>query len=211
MLGAATIVALTSGAALGQTVTNVGDTQTGVNITFTGIIQSSVALTLTGKDLTTLSGTANAVNDPATGTVDFGSFSVLGPLTVTNGQITRTSSGTSGVLVIADLIATLVYQGTTTGTILVTRASAAGAPPDVPLANLRIASPPLPLAAWTSETSGTQVPDASAPGFSLCTANGRDTTCQDAVAYDHQLAVFVPQTQPAGDFSTVVLYSGTAP
>ena len=69
----------------------------------------------------------------------------------------------------------------------VTRKNAAGAAPDVPLANLRIASPA--LATWTSSTNGVQVPNAGFAGFNAEWARWFPTNPPARSGAKHPLAV----------------------
>jgi len=144
----------------------------------------------------------------AQGTIDFGTFSTLLQPPPANGAAYRVALPAPGAVVVATLDAFIDYNGSATASLSVGRRSAAGAPPDVPLANLRVASPS--LGAWTSGSQGAQVPDFGQPAHNLCTATG-DATCLAAKSYVHDLAIYLPDTQAAGPFSTVVLYTGTMP
>jgi hypothetical protein len=192
-----------------QTITNSGANRTQVNLGFTGIVRNSVMLTVTGAGTTTITGSTSATMPVrATGTVDFGSFSTLLNPPPANASASRVALPSPGAVVAARLNAIITYNGAATATITVGRVSPAGGAPDVPLTSLRVASPA--LAFWSSGTQGTQVPDAGMPGYNLCTAAG-DLTCQNGKAYTHSLAIFVPDTQKAGPFTTAVVYSGTMP
>jgi hypothetical protein len=184
-----------------------GDTS--VQVGFNGIVDSSIQLTIVGTGPTTLSNIVSALAPThASATINFGSFTTLAPWLANNANGYRTTSGTDGAIVAARLLASVTYNGASTASILLGRAVPAGAAPDVPLANLRVASPP--LATWTAGTNGTQIPDAGQLGYDLCVAAG-DATCQNGLDYPHQLAVFVPDGQVGGAFTTVVVYTGTAP
>ena len=204
------LVCLTSGLALGQTAQNSSTTgATNVQIQFNGTISTTVMLTVTGGGPTTLTGTTSAIAPAAAlGTVDFGTFTTTQPLTAINSSRYRTSVGPPGAVVAATLVATIIYNGSATGSILVARKLPAAGLPDVPLANLRLASPS--LASWNAGTQGTMVPNAGGAGFNICTAAG-DPTCINDKSYTHQLAVFVPDAQVSGPFSTAVVYTATSP
>jgi hypothetical protein len=210
LLGSLALVAILGvPSANAQTIKKSGSPSTNVQLGFAGLVSTSVQLSIVGSGPTTLSSTTSTIAPtPAAGTINFGSFNALQPSGATNANFFRISSGTTGAVIAASLIATLVYNGSTTGSVTVARKNAAGGPPDVPLANLRIASPP--LASWTSGSQGTQVPNAGSPGLDICQASGA-ATCANNTPYRHQLAVFVPDSQPTGAFTTVVVYTGVSP
>jgi hypothetical protein len=174
-----------------------------------GRLVNQVMLVVSGSGSTALSGTSMA-HGPGrqVGTVDFGSFSTVLQPGPTNGQGFRVSLPAAGVVVSATLSATIFYHGSPTATITVSRQIPAGPLPDLPLSGLRIASPA--RGAWSSGLQGTQVPDAGLPGFNPCQAAG-DLTCFSGKPYRHSLALFLPDTRPAGPFHTTILYSGTVP
>jgi len=207
--GLVAAVLVVAPAASAQVISNSGETQAQVQLGFNGLIAGSVQLTIVATGPTSLTGTAS-VAGPAhsVGTIDLGAFTTTRPNTAENSSGFRITSGTPGAVLAARLIATLSYNGTTTGSITVARRNLAGAAPDVPLANLRVASPP--LTTWTSSLDGSQVPDAGQPGLDICTAAGA-VTCVNGQTFEHELAIFVPDSQPTGPFTTVVLYTGTAP
>jgi hypothetical protein len=203
---------LVAGSASAQVATGVGTAGAGngplVDITISGTVTSAVSLSVTGAGATALSSTTSPASGPGTGTVAFGSFSAQNPSAATNADFAgRTTSGTTGALVAAKLSATLNYSGATTGTVTLARKNAQGALPDIPAASLRVASPA--LASWAASTDGTQVPASGAAGYNICTG-APGTNCVNGTAYVHNLTVFVPDTQAAGPFSTVVEYTGTA-
>lgn len=180
-----------------------------MNLGFTGIVRNSIMLTITGTGTTTVTAQTNAISPAvASGTIAFGNFSTLLQPPPTNGSAYRVALPTPGAVIAATLDAIVTYNGAPTASIGVARRVLAGGAPDVPLANLRVASPA--LASWTSGAQGAQVPDAGSLGYNICTAAG-DLTCVNGKPYNHSLAVFVPDTQPAGAFSTTVVYTGTMP
>jgi len=173
-----------------------------IDITLTGTIESSVQLTIDGASL---SAETNVTGAPSTAIVDFGTFSTTTPLGSIGADVAaRSTSGTPGLFVGAELTATLTYSGTSTGSISIERAAAAGAAPDVPAGNLRFGAAGT---TWAdAATSGSAIADPGVAAVDLCGG-----TCTNTTAYPHELAVFVPDTQAAGAFTTVVRYTGTAP
>jgi hypothetical protein len=192
---------------LAQNVRDTGFPAADVQIALIGNVSSSIQLSIVGSGKTTITqATQTVAGTPAVGTVDFGTFTTLWPHAA-QGDAYRITGPTAGAIVAARLIATLTYHGSTTGSIQVARQLPASAWPDVPLANLRLSSPPV---AWSSATQGQVVPDAGAPGTDLCITAGA-TTCGSGVPYEHHIAIFLPDMQPAGTFSTVVVYTAVAP
>ncbi|MFN0063531.1 MAG: hypothetical protein ACKVPX_13565 [Myxococcaceae bacterium] len=204
------ITALCSMGALAQTATGSGTAGAGnggqVEITITGVVTSSVSLDIVGTGTTALAGTTSGANPVAgTGTLDFGTFSTQNAAAATNTSFAGRTALNDGAIVAGSLSATLTFNGATTGTVTVARQAAAGALPDVPAGNLAVATPA--LAGWTAITDGTAIPN---PGTSVDVCTGVAGACNSGQAYVHELAVFVPDTQAAGAFSTVVTYTGTA-
>ena len=208
-VGAIVFVVGVSSSAQAQTIRNSGTNSADVDLGFIGNVRDSIILTIIGTGTTTLTGMASqAMPTHASATVDFGTFSTQLNPAPSNGEGYRVTLPSPGAVVTATLEAMVTYNGATTASLTVGRLVAAGGLPDIPLADLRVASPA--LATWTSGLQGTQVPDASSPGYDICIAAG-DTTCQTGVAYTHDLAVFLPDSRPSGQFTTVVLYQGTMP
>jgi hypothetical protein len=192
-----------------QTIQNSGANQTQVRLGFVGIVTNSVLISIVGFGTTTFNSTASAAMPThARATINFGSFTTLLQPPPANGTGHRVLLPAPGAVVVATLDAFIDYNGAAAASLTVGRAAAAGAPPDVPLANLRVASPS--RATWTAGNQGVQIPNFGLPGFNICTATG-DTTCIATKSYLHDLAVYVPDSQVAGPFSTVVLYTGTMP
>jgi hypothetical protein len=192
-----------------QTIQNDGINQTQVRLGFVGIVTNSVLITIVGFGSTTLSSsTTVAMPTHAQATIDFGTFTSLLQPAPSNGAGYRVLLPQPGAVVVATLDAFIDYNGATTASLTVGRAAAAGGPPDVPLANLRVASPS--LATWTAGNQGVQVPNFGLPAHNICTATG-DATCIAAKSYVHDLAVFIPDAQASGPFSVTTLYTGTMP
>jgi len=191
-----------------QTIQSGSANQTQVRLGFIGTVSNSVVMTVMGMGTTTVNGGTAAMPTHAQGTIDFGTFSTMLQPAPANGTAYRVALPAPGAVLVATVDAVIDYNGYTTGSLTVGRRSAAGAAPDVPLANLRVASPS--LGSWTSGNQGAQVPDFGLPGYDLCTAQG-DATCAATKSYVHDLAIYIPDTQAAGPFSTVILYTGTVP
>jgi hypothetical protein len=203
------LVVLLSSSAYAQTIQNDGVNQTQVRLGFVGIVTNSVLITIIGFGTTALTGsTSAAMPTHAQATINFGTFTSLLQPGPSNGTGYRVLLPQPGAVVVATLDAFIDYNGATTASLTVGRAAAAGAPPDLPLANLRVASPSLPT--WTAGNQGVQVPNFGLPAYNICTATG-DATCIAAKSYVHDLAVFVPDTQASGPFSVTTLYTGTMP
>ncbi|MFN0063532.1 MAG: hypothetical protein ACKVPX_13570 [Myxococcaceae bacterium] len=198
-----------SGVARAQIVSSGGSSPQDLQIQFNGIISTTVMINVSGAGPTTLTGTTTALQPTrAVGTIDLGTFNSVLPGSSVNCDAYRASSGTPGAILAASMLATVTYNGSTTASVTVMRRNPVGALPDIPLANLRVSSPGLP--AWSTGTDGTAVPSSAGPGLDICTLAG-DPTCVNGVGYLHQLAVFVPDTQLSGPFSTTVLYTATSP
>lgn len=196
-------------AALAQMIRNSGATRAQVDLGFIGNVRNSILLTVIGTGTTVLTNSVSAAMPVhATATINFGTFNTLLRPPPATGQGFRVALPTPGAVVAATLDAMVTYNGAATATLTVSRLGVAGGLPDIPLTDLRVASPA--LATWTSGSDGVQVPNAGLPGYNLCTAAG-DLTCQNAKAYLHSLAVFIPDSRPAGPFTTVVVYEGTMP
>lgn len=169
-------------------------------IDFTGVIESSIRITVNTRSSTVL----NALSG-STGEVDFGSFSTVNVAAVSNGRGVRTT-GTSpiaGAHVIAQMTANVTYSGATvanSGAINLVNSSNTGTSP-IAANNVKMIIAP--SSAWTSSADGTAIASA-APGTPLC------TNCVSGAAQDHEIALFIPDTQAAGDFSSIVTYTGTA-
>lgn len=197
-------------AAFAQAVTNtsngVGGAAAGptrTNITLTGVVESSVMLTITG---TFASSTSLTNASPSTATVNFGTFSTSTPTTATANVKNRSGAlpMAQGAFVGTNLSARLTFSGATSGTITLERLASAGAAPDVPAGNLKYGSGIATV--WDDNANdGTAVPNPATTPISVCGGN-----CTNALDYAHQLVVFVPDTQTAGTFTTVVTYVGTA-
>lgn len=206
------IVALTVGlaaSAQAQTLRNSGTNSAQVDLGFIGNVRNSILVTVFGTGATVLTnGPSVGMPVHAAGTINFGSFSTLLQPPPATGLGYRVALPSPGAVVTATLDAIITYNGATTAALTVARLSPAGGLPDIPLGDLRVASPA--LVTWTAGTQGAPIPNPGLPAFDLCTAAG-DLTCESGKPYPHSLAVFIPDSRPAGPFTTVVVYQGTMP
>ena len=192
-----------------QTIQNHGVNQAQVRLGFVGMVTNSVLISIVGSGTTTLSNPQDAtMPTQAQATIDFGTFTSLLQPPPANGTGYRVLLPAPGAVLVATFEAFIDYNGATTASLTVGRAAPAGGPPDVPLGNLRVASPS--LVSWSAGDQGVAVPNLGQPAFDICTATG-DATCIAAKSYVHDLAIYLPDAQAAGPFSVTTLYTGTMP
>lgn len=199
-----------SGSAWAQSST--GTTTAGANITLQGVIESSIQLVVAGTGTTTIAGGTTTTGGAfAAGTVDFGTFNTQAVRSVPGtGSIIRTTAGTAGAFAVAQLSFTATYSGNAGGAdhcnVNMTMGAAGGTSPIV-AGNVRMQ--PGTGAAWTNSADGT-VLAAAAPGVSLCPSGlPAAGDCASGATYSNEVAVFVPDTQAAGNFTQVVVYSAS--
>jgi len=204
-------LALSLGTAQAQ-VTSTGTNQGIVDLTLSGTIASSMVLSISGTGTTTLNVTgSNIMPNPSTATVDFGSFSTQTGFTgAANGRFVR-PAGTAGAFLVAELNATATFSGNAGGAsaanINLTLGAAGGSAPASPIAagNTRVQVLPI---SWANATSGTVI---DATNVSICpNTDPVSGNCASGVANLHELAVYIPDTQAAGNFTQVVRYTATA-
>lgn len=171
-----------------------------VDITLTGVIQSSLVLTISGQNATNmLSGsTNNSMPARSTATFDFGTFNTQS-VALANGSIHRVLNATPGAFAVAALNARATVSGSATNaTVNLTLGGAGGTSP-IGAGNTRLATG---AGAWAASGDGTTINAVPAP---LCPVGG----CVTGTDYAHELAVFVPDTQTAGNFTQVVSYDAS--
>jgi hypothetical protein len=177
-----------------QTSSGVAPLNTNIDITLTGSIESSVVLVVDSARMV-----QTGVN---TGEVDFGSFSTNSFGTVNADRPARDDDD-NGLWLAVDVNATVSYSGVTGADVSLDRVADPGVG-DIPVGNLYAAAN---QAAVTDQAAAGLAaidgPSASSP-FDVCGG-----ACTNGQSIDHQLAVFIPDTQAAGIFSTVVSYSAT--
>jgi hypothetical protein len=191
-------------------VTSTGVGSGAVDITLSGDIASSLLLTVDTQTGTVLSATTvNAMPTASAATVNFGSFSTQSAA-LTNGKIVRTTSGgTAGAFAVAQMTAAVLYSGNTTpgasANINLTLGAPGGTSP-IAANNTRVQVGATPT--WTNSTIGTPI---VATDTSICpNSNPAAGNCASGTAYNHDLAVFIPDSQKAGDFTQVVHYTATS-
>jgi hypothetical protein len=195
------------GTAQAQSVTSTGTNQGIVDLTLQGVIQSALVLNIATTGTTTLtSQTSNTMPVRSVASIDFGTVSTQSA-SLANGRIARVAGPTAGAFAIAELEATVTFSGNaggpSAGSIDLTLGAAGGLSP-IGLNNTRVQRTP---AAWATSADGTIVGAA----VSIC-PNGTVLAgdCDSGVAQGHELAVFVPDTQAAGNFTQVVTYTASA-
>jgi hypothetical protein len=166
------------------------------NITFQGVLTSALELHVVGDDDTNV--TSAVPGNPATGIVNFGTFSTVNPELVETGDGYRTIAGDAGAMVVASMIATIIYNGAATGSVTIGQQNALGLLP----AQVRHGSA---TATWNAGTDHAQVPAIATPA-ELCPAGN----CASGTPLPHRVAIFLPDTQPDGAFSTIISYTATA-
>lgn len=217
VLGGALCFPIRQGAA--QTVESRGAGVAAGDIALRGTIVSSVAITVTGS-IDQSSGAVTTITGAGVqGVVDFGTYDLAGPLA--NGEKQRVPTNPRGNYLIATLRVTTVFTGggSPTAAVDIQRTNPCGGPPDVSCAgsgSLFYAKmtprKPNQRASWPKwmrypETNaGVSVMPLSTyvPG-----TGNLDNLMANGDSMDHQVAVWIPDSQPAGAFSTLVTYTVT--
>lgn len=207
-------------AAHAQIVTARGNPAT-TQITFTGELTSAVELVITGSTDSNGNDQTELTGSGAAGVVNFGIYNLATPLLT--GEKNRTTSGTPGTYLVATLRAQVFTSGGHGGAVIdIARTFPYQGPPDVPqqnlffafwgIGNIRIRNTQLWWPNWTrypnifSSIAVFEVPPAgTVPG-----GGNLDPGLQSGDFIDHQIAVWIPDSQPAGPFSTTVTYTATA-
>ncbi|MBN2576682.1 MAG: hypothetical protein JXP73_19105 [Deltaproteobacteria bacterium] len=171
-----------------------------VDIQLMGTLQSALVLTIAGQDATNvISGSANnTMPTRSTANFDFGTFNTQSTA-LTNGSIHRVTAATAGAFAVAALNATATISGSGGNATVTLTLGAAGGTSPIAAGNTRYADG---AGAWATSADGT-VLDAVPVG--LCPVGG----CISGTPVPHELAVFLPDTQTAGNFTQVVSYDAT--
>lgn len=173
----------------------------GVDITLLGSIQSALVLTVSGTVGNNLVGPGAPVDMPAraAGTFDFGVFNTAQVTPLGNGTLRRAGAG---AFAIASLSARVTITGSANNAsvLMSTVADAVGSSP-IANGNTRFSRP---AAAWNAIGDGTVLTNGAA-GVEFCPVGG----CVTATDYPHDLAVYIPDTQAAGNFAQVVSYDAS--
>jgi hypothetical protein len=170
-----------------------------VDITLAGNIQSSLVLTITPAVGSVFSATGSATMPArANATFDFGTFNTMSP-SLTNGAIHRVTAATPGAFAVACLVArATISGGSGNATVNLTLGAAGGSSP-IAAGNTRYQSG---VGTWAASADGTAL---TAANVGLCPVGG----CVTSTDYPHQLGVFIPDSQGAGNFTQVVSYDAT--
>jgi len=202
-----------------QTAESRGTAQAAVDVALTGTIISSVAISVTGSNDQNGGATTTIIGAGVQGVVDFGTYDLAGPLA--NGEKQRVNSNPKGNYLVATLRVTSTFTGTggANAAVDIQRTNPCGGAPDVSCAgsgSLFYAKMtprrPNQRASWPKwsrypETNiGVFVMPISTyvPG-----AGNLDNLMLNGDSMDHQVAVWIPDSLPAGPFSTLVTYTIT--
>lgn len=203
---------------LAQTVQSTG-ANAGLDVTLRGTITSSIAISVTGSVDQNGGRTTNITGSGPTGVVDFGTYDLPGPLT--NGDKHRVNSNPKGNYLVATLTVMTTFSGggTTNAAVDIQRANPCGGPPDVSCAGngslfyaKMLPRRPNQKASWPKWS---RYPETNPGVFVMPLSTyvpgtgNLDNLMQNGDSMDHQVAVWIPDSLPAGAFSTVVTYTAT--
>jgi len=167
-----------------------------VTVQFNATLQNAITLTLTGiadgAATTTIAGAGTA------GVVNFGTFNTLCNPAITNGECVRTTGGTAGAHLVAPFRATVAFSGAPSADVGISK-NVAGAT----AFGLKFASGV--ATAWTNSADGTNMLDPLA----AAAENNLGLGVASGTAIDHQVALFFPDTQAAGAYTTTVRWTAT--
>jgi hypothetical protein len=210
------------GRATAQVTSRGGSTSqpTQVNVTLAGDVTTSVKLQIDGSvDLAT--NVPTVVNGAGTsGIVNFGTYNVASPL-LTGEKHRSNTLPNRGTYLVATLTVTVTLTGgLTTATVDVQRSNPIAGPPDVAAGRLLVALPSggqknqkLSWPRWSKfpeQRFGSTVFDVP-PSTYVPGAGNLDAAMVNGDSLDHQIGIWVPDSQPAAPFSTLVTYTATAP
>jgi hypothetical protein len=183
-----TILMLSSSVAFADTITQTDGAvspalpSAAIDIELTGVLESSVTLVVDAARMVQTAADA--------GQVDFGSFSTNSFGTVNADRPARDADD-DGLWLAVDVNATITYSGVNGANVALDRvADPAGL--EIPAGNLFAAA------------NQAQIDDQGDAGLAVI-----DGPCTSGQSIDHQLALYIPDTQAAGTFTTVVSYSAT--
>lgn len=202
-----------------QTVQSNGTSSAAADITLTGNLTSSIAIEVTGSQdnnggaLTTITGTGTQ------GVVDFGTYDLPGALV--NGEKHRVNTNPKGNYLVATLSVTTRFSGggSMTAAVDIQRANPCGPAPDVSCAGSgslfyakMVPRKPRQRASWPKWS---RYPETNAGVFVMPIssyvpgAGNLDNLMANGDSMDHQVAVWIPDSLPAGPFATQVTYTAT--
>lgn len=202
VIGSAALLFATSAQAQTSTSTpGAANPAVAVDITLSGTIQSSLVLTVSGTTNNTLTAgtslTYDGVNAAtrSAGSFAFGTFNTQSGAGVSNGSFHRVTNAVPGAFVVAALTATITATGAPAAPAVTI---AQGTAVNVAAGNARFAAG---AGTWTADTSGV---DLNAGAGNLCGG-----ACASATPIAHELAIFLPDTNPTGVFSQVFMYDAS--
>jgi hypothetical protein len=203
--------------------TSHGQTIGAMNITLTGTITSAVVLTVDGSVNENNGAITTIVGSGPQGSIDFGTIGAPGPST--NGERYHVDGPVPGHYLVATVRLKTQFSGGggTRAMLDIQRANPCGGAPELPCgapgslfyakAAQRAPNHPAAWPAWD------QYPDRrygltvfDVPGSSYVPGTGNlDGLMANGESIDHQIAVWIPDSAPAGSFSSVVTYTVTRP
>jgi hypothetical protein len=216
-LGGVVLLPARRGAA--QTVESRGPDQAGVDIALRGSITSSVAITVSGSIDQASGAVTTVIGTGIQGVVDFGTYDLAGPLI--NGEKQRVPANPKGNYLVATLRVTTIFTGggASTAAVDIQRANPCGGPPDVSCAGAgslfyakMTPRKPNQRATWPKWS---RYPETNAGVFVMPLssyvpgAGNLDNLMANGESIDHQVAVWIPDAQLPGPFSTLVTYTVT--
>jgi len=192
-------------------------------LTFGGQLESAITIEVTGSidlsgnETTVVSGSGSA------GVINFGTYDLAGNLlTGAKHRVNGPPSGRGTYLVATLSVRVLFSGGFTSANVDIARTNPTGGPPDIPQNHLFFAfmgpknakakNQKLTWPRWKDfpeQRLNTSVFEVPAAGYVPGTGN-LDAQMASGDFLDHQIAVWIPDAQPAGPFSTTVTYTATA-
>ena len=202
-----------------QAVQSQGVNTGGADLNLIGTITSSITISVTGS-LDTNGGATTTISGSGTqGIVDFGTYDLAGPLA--NGDKQRVNLNPKGNYLVATLTVQTTFSGSGSmnAAVDIQRANPCGAAPDVSCAGSGSLfygkmTPRIPNVRgfWTKWTRYPEIKPGVSP-MPISTyvpgAGNLDSSMLNGQSVDHQVAVWIPDSLPAGPFSTVVTYTVT--
>jgi hypothetical protein len=190
----------------------------GVQLTLRGQVQSSISIAVEGSAdngaTTTITGSG------IQGVVNFGVYDLPGPLIT--GEKHRVNKNPKGNYLVATLTASTRYSGPGgLAAIDIQRANVCAGPPDVSCAapgyffyaKMTPRKPNqknLAWPKWNEPPGGAPMPGVFLMPLSTHVPDGNlDSQMQSGESIDHQVGIWIPDSQAPGPFSTVVTYTAT--
>jgi hypothetical protein len=202
-----------------QTVESRGSTKAAADLDLGGTIVSSVSITVNGSIDQNGGATTTITGAGVQGVVDFGTYDLAGPLA--NGEKQRVNSNPKGNYLVATLRVTATFTGggAANAAVDIQRTNPCGGAPDVSCAgsgSLFYAKMtprrPNQRASWPKWS---RYPETNPGVFVMPISTyvpgtgNLDNLMASGDSMDHQVAVWIPDSLPAGPFSTLVTYTIT--